>query len=123
MAQPVSAHRRNPSTGTYTITAHPIITSVPANLKFHSSHGEYIALESGDRRAVRSSANKWLNPNGIAFSDRPISTDERVRLRLSGFFEETKFLCEFRFGVTYVDPTTLKINELCSEARLHKKSY
>lgn len=75
-------------------------------LKFHSVHGTNVMLFNDGRIARR----KDSFCKGLAFSNRPISIDEIVCLRLCDV--GTNWSGVLRFGVTNVDPASFRDIEL-----------
>ncbi|KAJ1353315.1 hypothetical protein KIN20_009920 [Parelaphostrongylus tenuis] len=71
-------------------------------LAFHSVHGQNVVLLSGGRVARR----KESFCKGLAFSNRPISVNENVCIRLTEV--STSWSGVLRFGVTNVDPETYR---------------
>ncbi|GMS88325.1 hypothetical protein PENTCL1PPCAC_10500, partial [Pristionchus entomophagus] len=75
-------------------------------LKFHSVHGKHIQREDDGKRVVRTKSFC----HGIAFSDRPIAIDEKVRFRQSEVTREWSGV--LRIGVTNVDPAKHRSSDL-----------
>ncbi|CAJ0951782.1 unnamed protein product, partial [Mesorhabditis belari] len=67
-------------------------------LGFHTVHGQNVGLQSGGRIARR----KESFCKGLAFSNRPITVDENVCIRLNEVASNWSGV--MRFGVTNVDP-------------------
>ncbi|VDM52250.1 unnamed protein product [Angiostrongylus costaricensis] len=71
-------------------------------LAFHSVHGQNVVLLNGGRVARR----KESFCKGLAFSNRPISINENVCIRLTEV--STSWSGVLRFGVTNVDPESYR---------------
>ncbi|VDP54298.1 unnamed protein product [Heligmosomoides polygyrus] len=71
-------------------------------LGFHSVHGQNVVLQKGGRVARR----KESFCKGLAFSNRPVSVNENVCIRLTEV--STSWSGVLRFGVTNVDPETYR---------------
>uniref|UniRef100_A0A6F7PS48 Neuralized n=1 Tax=Haemonchus contortus TaxID=6289 RepID=A0A6F7PS48_HAECO len=71
-------------------------------LGFHAVHGQNIVLQKGGRVARR----KESFCKGLAFSNRPVSVNENVCIRLTEV--STSWSGVLRFGVTNVDPETYR---------------
>ncbi|VDO66923.1 unnamed protein product [Haemonchus placei] len=71
-------------------------------LGFHAVHGQNIVLQKGGRVARR----KESFCKGLAFSNRPVTVNENVCIRLTEV--STSWSGVLRFGVTNVDPETYR---------------
>ncbi|KAK5973987.1 Zinc finger C3HC4 type [Trichostrongylus colubriformis] len=71
-------------------------------LGFHAVHGQNVVLQKGGRVARR----KESFCKGLAFSNRPVSVNENVCIRLTEV--STSWSGVLRFGVTNVDPETYR---------------
>ncbi|KAK6062290.1 Neuralized [Cooperia oncophora] len=71
-------------------------------LIFHAVHGQNVVLQKGGRVARR----KESFCKGLAFSNRPVSVNENVCIRLNEV--STSWSGVLRFGVTNVDPETYR---------------
>ncbi|KAK6033684.1 zinc finger, C3HC4 type [Ostertagia ostertagi] len=71
-------------------------------LGFHVVHGQNVVLQKGGRVARR----KESFCKGLAFSNRPVSVNENVCIRLTEV--STSWSGVLRFGVTNVDPETYR---------------
>ncbi|WKY15968.1 hypothetical protein Q1695_000998 [Nippostrongylus brasiliensis] len=71
-------------------------------LGFHSVHGQNVVLQKGGRVARR----KESFCKGLAFSNRPVSINENICIRLTEV--STSWSGVLRFGVTNVDPETYR---------------
>ncbi|KAK6766150.1 hypothetical protein RB195_025823 [Necator americanus] len=84
-----------------TVNQGTVDTRLP-QLGFHSVHGQNVILQKGGRVARR----KESFCKGLAFSNRPVSVNENVCLRLTEV--STSWSGVLRFGVTNVDPETYR---------------
>ncbi|RCN53653.1 Neuralized [Ancylostoma caninum] len=84
-----------------TVNQGTVDTRLP-QLGFHSVHGQNVILQKGGRVARR----KESFCKGLAFSNRPVSVNENVCIRLTEV--STSWSGVLRFGVTNVDPETYR---------------